>query len=60
MSAEVQKISTEEQYEAAIQQIQDLWDAEDPMRVGALLQLISMVYEYETRIPGLEVRSEVR
>lgn len=48
MSASVQKIENEEQYEAAVAKIEELWESPEgtPERV-ALTTLIDLVHEYE-------------
>ena len=48
MSAEVQKITNEEQYEAAVAKIEELWESpEGTPEHQALLSLMDLVHEYE-------------
>lgn len=48
MSAEVMKITSEEQYEAAVAKIEELWEApEGTPEFQALQNLMDLVHEYE-------------
>lgn len=48
MSAEVLKITSEQQYEAAVAKIEELWEApEGTPEFQALQHLIDLVHEYE-------------
>jgi antitoxin component HigA of HigAB toxin-antitoxin module len=54
MSAEVMKITTEEQYEKAVEKIETLWDAPPGTpEFLALEQLVALIYEYEGNGPEL-------
>lgn len=48
MSAEVLKITTEEQYEKAVEKIEALWESkEGTPEFEALMHLIDAVHDYE-------------
>lgn len=48
MSTQVQKITSEEQYEAAVAKIEELWESpEGTPEHQALLSLLDLVHEYE-------------
>ena len=55
MSAEVMKITTEEQYEKAVEKIEALWDSPPGTpEHAALEQLVALVHDYE-EVGGLEL-----